>query len=372
MSNIAIRLRDHMDSLVEQLRTSAPLALAQWDDDAVHDSRVATRRIKAAMDLVEGAVDASRWKPFAKLGRKLRRRLGPLRDLDVMLAHLTELQAGPSRDDARSPHGRRAARQRARLDEAVQWVSERLHEQRRQVRSECGEVNVARVLSRLGDWWGIREEIACASGHALAGKLAQSLRQQLEEFTDTAAALAMVRPPALAEETPAVGEASSRAESPAPPPMLESTDPHALRIVGKRLRYTLELAAAGGVAVPKPLFSTFKRLQGDLGSWHDYVVLHQRIVELSLRRELACHNRELYGAVLELSRVTWHEAQAHLRRFMARWRRVGPGIRQRIVAKVVAPMQALEQELSQTGELEMRPPLPALDAPRHGRESAGA
>src|SRR3954470_24134003 len=82
----------YLDELVENLRRLIPSAIRGNDADAIHDARVATRRLKAALDLLETAIDQRRLRPFAKTLRKLRRRLGPLRDLDVMGDHLRELK----------------------------------------------------------------------------------------------------------------------------------------------------------------------------------------------------------------------------------------------------------------------------------------
>jgi len=45
-------LLKHLDELVDDLRREVDAALAGEDVDAVHDSRVATRRLKAATELM--------------------------------------------------------------------------------------------------------------------------------------------------------------------------------------------------------------------------------------------------------------------------------------------------------------------------------
>ena len=78
-------LCQYMDELVESMRKDTPAALKQFDEDAIHDTRVATRRLKAALELLEPVLSDAHRKPVAKAGKRLRRRLGPMRDLDVML-----------------------------------------------------------------------------------------------------------------------------------------------------------------------------------------------------------------------------------------------------------------------------------------------
>src|SRR5689334_20097739 len=84
----------HLDRLMGELHAQVAKALNEWDEDGIHRARVATRRLSAALDLVKPVVGTKRRKALAKVLRKLRRRLGPLRDADVMLEHLREL-AGP-------------------------------------------------------------------------------------------------------------------------------------------------------------------------------------------------------------------------------------------------------------------------------------
>ena len=74
--------------------------------------------------------------------RRLRRALGPVRDVDVMLGHLKDL-----RDDAR--HGA-----------AVRWLSARLEAQRAELsRSCCNKLSPRGRLAGLRAWETLREEL---------------------------------------------------------------------------------------------------------------------------------------------------------------------------------------------------------------------
>ena len=48
----AFPLLAYLDGLVEQLQKDTPKALRAFDADAIHDARVATRRLRAATDLL--------------------------------------------------------------------------------------------------------------------------------------------------------------------------------------------------------------------------------------------------------------------------------------------------------------------------------
>ena len=83
----------YLDAQVEELRDQLPSAVEALEPSAVHRSRVATRRLKAGLALLKPLLAGKRRKQFGKLGRDIRRALGPLRDLDVMRGHLDELPA---------------------------------------------------------------------------------------------------------------------------------------------------------------------------------------------------------------------------------------------------------------------------------------
>src|SRR5207248_147673 len=150
-------LLDYLDGLVEDLRQLAPKALKDWDADAIHDSRVATRRLKAAMDLMKFVLSDDHRKPFNKVLKKLRRRLGPLRDFDVMIEHLTELGGGSVNA------------------QTIDWMRTQLRRERDDARANAQKQDpVNDVLSKLGSWWGVREEVAEAH-EAIDSLLAESL-----------------------------------------------------------------------------------------------------------------------------------------------------------------------------------------------------
>ncbi len=71
---------------------------AGQDIEELHDMRVATRRMRAALTVFDGYLDADAIKPFAKALRRSGRRLGAVRDLDVFHAkaqtYLKQLPAG--------------------------------------------------------------------------------------------------------------------------------------------------------------------------------------------------------------------------------------------------------------------------------------
>jgi triphosphatase len=313
------------DALVDELRDNAAKALREFDQDAIHQARVATRRLKAALDLMEPVLGGEERKPFSKALKKLRRRLGPLRDLDVMLGHLGEM----SRLKSHAP--------------AVKWLSENLERARESARGESAEGDrVGQVLARLGTWWGVREEVAAAR-NAIDSLLAEGLHLQLDAFAERANGLAggsssvgIVKP-----------HDSKRAE-----------DPHELRIAGKSLRYSLEMAAVEGHELPRKMMKTFKQMQESLGFWHDYVVLSERAMRASLDALLPHHDAALAAGVLDLAKVLLRRSDKHLKDFAKLWAERGQELSAGIRAQfpLTRPViTAPQKDPGPTGSAETRP-----------------
>ena len=120
-----------------------PAALKDGEVDAIHQARVTTRRLRAALNLLGPVIPAKTQKPVAKTLRQLRRQLGPLRDADVMLGHLGELKR----------YSRHAP--------AIGWLEDHLTNRREQAATDAlDDAPPAKTLAKLGAWWGVSEQIA--------------------------------------------------------------------------------------------------------------------------------------------------------------------------------------------------------------------
>jgi CHAD domain-containing protein len=287
-------LAEVLDRRVDDLRGFVRQALRTWDVHAVHQARVTTRRLKAALDLLRPLLPDGPSRDLSKALRKLRRTLGPLRDLDVMLHHLAEMKVPP----------RGAA--------AVEWFGRKLHDRRTELRRDAArKLTPRKATALLGAWEDLEQEVGAAES-ASGPLLARAAPQQLGDFAARADRLAAGR--AAPESTPS---------APAP------DDVHALRVAGKLLRYTLELAGPLGHDVPKSVAKDFKALQDALGLWHDHVVLAEQALALALEAELAAHHPDLFGRVLEFARACWRRSYRHLEQFRTLWRRRGAALAER-------------------------------------------
>ncbi len=66
------------------------------DIEHLHDMRVASRRLRAALEAFRDCFPAKDYKPVGAMARRLTRALGTVRDLDVLLAELRKLNAKAS------------------------------------------------------------------------------------------------------------------------------------------------------------------------------------------------------------------------------------------------------------------------------------
>ncbi len=264
MGDSTFPLCAYLDEIVAELRKEIPAALDDHEHQAIHKSRVATRRLKAALDLLEPVITPANRKNFARVLKKLRDRLGVERDLDVMLRHLDELEKHQSFADA------------------VEWVHDAVHKKRDRRRAQNDRKTTrAEMLRRLMAWTEVRGELSDC-GEAVTSLLSESLHLQLEAFAERA----------------------TRLNGGAP-----GDEIHKLRLAGKRLRYTLEMAEQSGHPLAGGIMSAFKQMQEDLGLWHDYVELTHRIISTSASKSLPQQDLVLQEEVMRLADETIRRAK---------------------------------------------------------------
>jgi CHAD domain-containing protein len=220
---------------------------AKGDVRAVHRTRVASRRLRELLPILRIEPDIVR-----KLGRRLRKvtkRLGVVRELDVLLMLIDELHV------SRREHSRALGRMAVAVSQERDAARERLPH-----RMPVDNMRrTARKLDRIVD--GLRESEQ-STGRASA---AESWRWAVD-------ARAAVRASRL-------GLAITQAGSVYLPERL-----HAVRIALKKLRYSVELATAAVGRKPGAELRMLKRAQDALGRLHDLQVLieHVRQVQASL------------------------------------------------------------------------------------------
>jgi len=288
----ASKLTGYLDALVNELRLKAPRALLEGDMSAIHETRVCTRRLNAAIDLLLPVVSKSDAKAFGRTLKKIRRALGNLRDMDVMGGHLNDL----------------GKRQRSLKSSGV-WLSARLKEQRDDaMRKSADPVSAVKLVGKLSAWTDLRRQLDESAG-AIDTLLTESLHLQIDTFSEQADQVV----------------AQFRDANPA-----TRHDPHELRITGKALRYTLEMAREEGHDLPGGLFKAFKALQEHLGLWHDFVVLADWCVTTASQQTLSHFDPDAHARVLDVAKASLKKCKSELNAFSALWTEQGQNLSDQI------------------------------------------
>jgi len=301
-------LLKYLDEQIDAVREHATAALEAFDEKAVHQARVATRRLKAGLELLDPLLAKSA-KSLGKAGKKLRRRLGPLRDLDVMIGLVGE----NVKADVVAP--------------AVEWLSTTLQHQRRDARlaDHQGGSKPSKLIGRFDSWWKLRHDLQ-TNVDAIEPLLTEALHARFASFAEQADLISGITQ--LPEDSPPI-------------------DVHQVRIEGKALRYTLEMAEAAGVRLPKKMLRLFKTMQQSLGDWHDHVVLYERTLALIVGEELALHEPQLAGTTLDLARTFLNRSIKSLNAFKQQWTKSGGELKAALdehVPLVVEPSAPAEAE----------------------------
>lgn len=247
-------LRKHARRLAAQLE---PACVAE-DVEAVHQARVASRRLRAALDLFADCFPSGTVKRWRKEIRRLTKGLGAARDQDVFILFLAEHLAGVN--DARHTRGVAALLGRLERDRA---------------RYQPKVVRVVQRLRRRGVLDEILDTTKTVSSRAKAKGI------------DVASPLAIRR----AEACLAQRLAELRSHAPGLDDPANIEEHHAMRIAAKGLRYTIEMLSpvfAGELEGP---LAAAKQLQTLLGEIHDYDVWDGRIeqFEEKMRSRTANH-----------------------------------------------------------------------------------
>jgi len=227
------------------------------DPTAIHDMRVASRRMQQVLDLIFPAPLPREVRRLRRKLRRCRRALGEVRNCDVLL-DLAE---------------RRLAKRRSSHREAWAAVHQHLQERRSESFSRAtrklSRLNLAvfymrtkSILDRLAAQAGqeqIAQPVARSSGAVVEPfpvRLAQALSQVWSQFEKQVAA---------SHSDPS------------------ATSVHAARIGAKRLRYVLEVVNHFGISGSAESRSWLRRIQQHLGDWHDMEVLEEMIIEMMAR-----------------------------------------------------------------------------------------
>jgi CHAD domain-containing protein len=248
---LALRQLDRFMSL-------EPQVLRGDDPDAIHDIRVASRRLQQVLDLLYPTPSPAEIRKLRRRIRRSRRALGEVRNCDVQLARVDRILASKRATrreiweavrhyllQRRAKNFEKSARKLSRLNLAVFYVrlkdvlapndndrplhGDRHHQDPRAQRSEEFHQRVSESLERV--WRAFDAQVGQSHRDPQAGVI------------------------------------------------------HAVRIAAKRLRYLIEVIHEFGVPGSKNALAWLRGLQEHLGNWHDLEVLEQMMIEMVARPE---------------------------------------------------------------------------------------
>ena len=238
------------------------LAVPDWQEDheALHQVRVASRRVRSVLDLVRPELYPEH-KRLARRLRRLTRALGLTRELDV---HVLQLEA-LANDLPGLATG-------AALDHALELLSGQARKARKAMARELDHCSLKGLPDLI--------KVPSLPDPFLVGALGASAWERLEPLLDQA----LGPLPGLLEPE-------------------DATAMHQARIRIKGLRYALEVLGAAMAAPPEARLAQLKALQNALGEHHDLVTMEALLLDLHQglcdrgRRNLASGTLELLAYV---------------------------------------------------------------------------
>lgn len=259
--------------LASALRANLEKCASDPDVDAVHDTRTGSRRLQATLEnLVRELPEDAAGQPardaaaaLLRLMKKIRRAAGPVRDLDVhrkLLEKLTEKALGRTKE--KDP-GAGDQKQEASAPDA--W----LEVQPDALEALAAGLRVAGMdqsADALDAWLRHRRDELADGLQSQAAGFPAKLDKRLARLEQALPAHAHRR----REKPPAVLALDSFARLATEMQLLDAGNLHDFRKGAKKARYVAELAAQSD-AFAHQIGKTLKKLQDEIGDWHDWLVL---------------------------------------------------------------------------------------------------
>ncbi|MBI4443378.1 MAG: CHAD domain-containing protein [Acidobacteria bacterium] len=244
---------------LNRYKNLAPKVMQGDDRGAIHDFRVASRRLQQMLDLLYSKPRSKRIRKLRSGIQRSRQLLSSTRNCDVLLQRVeTSL-----------------ARNRAGQQEVLTTLANYLENQRAENMQEALEklhkLNLPEIVMRLQDCFHAASRPQLESPLHLPGAPPSAVPAAIETFD-----CRVVRELQTAWDSfnAQVAKAQDNRQS----AML-----HPVRIAAKRLRYLVEGIKELGVPGCKEVLMTLRRLQRHWGYWHDLEVMEQMMAEMLAR-----------------------------------------------------------------------------------------
>ncbi len=267
------RLRKLALRRLNRMMRLEPRVLRGDDPDAIHDFRVASRRLQSALDFLMRSPQAAEIRKARRKIKRCRRACSEVRNCDVFIQRIEKLLAR-----SRGPH-------RETWEAVLDYVRERRRKAHAKASKKLGKLNFAQVYTQL------RTHLECitlpASAEPSSGP-PQGLQQresQLQKLISKR--LRQTRANFEACIANARGLSDVQAV-------------HRARIATKKLRYLVEILDDLGVQNSRPALTWLRELQQQLGDWHDVEVAEQILEEMVAQPEFLRERLNLAMQVMRL------------------------------------------------------------------------
>ncbi|MGQ9649644.1 MAG: CHAD domain-containing protein [Phycisphaerae bacterium] len=284
-----IELARYQSEQLDRLRKHLQEAIATGDVEAVHDLRVASRRLHDALALADAIHGHKRVRAAQRLLKRIRKAYRRVRDLDVLRVSLSDPTSATTLDtDSLAAIEAVFARRRRRALAAAARAG-------RRSRVTKGLAAIEKLIASTARFTQRKPEL-------VEERLRDILRQRA---TDLLAA----------------------------DPMEENTDLHETRIRVKQLRYCVQLLEECGFLQAPDLMTGLTQMQTLLGQWSDRIVFAATLSRLAARRRVLTRQTAVSAAILKHTAIQVQASIEDRDRVLDRWpslivlvRRAVPGL----------------------------------------------
>jgi len=259
------RLDKHFDAVQER-----------GDVDAVHDFRVASRRLREPLDIMAHWTPRRRVTRVARRLRRMRRAVSTVRDLDVLFESLADRTTSPRIDAA----------DRERLEALL--TSRRRHALAK-ARNTLLTHKPHKVQEQVPELIAIFRERIAGEHDAVANAMDEQWRQR--------ASAIMARHPQ--------DDAT--------------TDLHECRVLLKKLRYSTELLRRMQDRQRGPFLDALVSMQDLLGAWNDHLFAAGELARLATREKILARHSRLSAGLLNGAAARAALAEALRREVLSAW-----------------------------------------------------
>ena len=226
--------------------------------EAIHDIRVASRRLQQVLDLLYPPPRPQKVRKLRRTIRRARRVLSAVRNCDVLLDRVERVLS------------RKRTSRREAWEVFRDYLQERREQSFRKASRRLSRLNLSAFYVRLREH--LKTSVPAQSDSApRAGQQATPIRDRDD--------LLRARLDAALRETWSSLESRVAQAKETP----EAATLHAVRIAAKRVRYLIEVIHELDVSGSAEALAYLRDLQQHLGDWHDLEVLEQMMLEMVAR-----------------------------------------------------------------------------------------